>query len=116
MLPYFSVRAKIGGQEARLLVDSGTWGLLVYRDRLQVRRQQLRLDAGASISTAGGMTRVSWLRTPVLLGKNDLGMRDVAVADAHSDPRDAFDGLLGFVRMGFRRVLFDFERGMLGWE
>jgi Aspartyl protease len=52
--PFFSVRAKIGGQEARLLVDSGTWGLLVYRDRLQVRRELLRLDANASVSTAGG--------------------------------------------------------------
>lgn len=115
-VPFLSVRAKIGGQEVRLLVDSGTWGLQVYRDRLQVGREQLRLDANASISTAGGMTRVSWLRTPVALGKNDLGMRDVAVADAESDPQDEFDGLMGFARMGFRKVSFDFERGMFGWE
>jgi predicted aspartyl protease len=115
-VPFLSVRARIGGQEVRLLVDSGTWGLLVYRDRLQVRREQLRLDANASISTVGGMTRVSWLRTPVSLGKDDLGVREVAVADADSDPQDGFDGLLGFARMGFRRVSFDFERGMFGWE
>jgi predicted aspartyl protease len=115
-LPFLSVRARIGGQELRLMVDSGTWGLLVYRDRLQVRREQLRLDANASISTAGGMTRVSWLRAPVALGKDDLGMRDVAVTYADSDPQDEFDGLLGFARMGFRRVSFDFERGMFGWE
>jgi len=115
-VPFLSVRAKIGGQEVRLLVDSGTWGLLVYRDRLLVRREQLRLDANASISTVAGMTRVSWLRAPVSLGRDDLGMREVAIADADSDHQDAFDGLLGFAKMGFRRVSFDFERGMFGWE
>jgi hypothetical protein len=62
------------------------------------------------------MTRVSWLRTPVLLGNDELGMREVAVADADSNPQDELDGLLGFARMGFRRVSFDFERGMFGWE
>jgi predicted aspartyl protease len=115
-MPFLSVRATIGGQKLRLMVDSGTWGLLVYRDRLQVRRELLRLDANASISTAGGTTRIGWFRTPVSLGKNDLGMRDVAVADADSSPEDDLDGLLGFARMGFRRVSFDFERGMFGWE
>jgi hypothetical protein len=43
-------------------------------------------------------------------------MRDVAVAYADSDPQNEFDGLLGFARMGFCKVSFDFERGMFGWE
>jgi len=34
-IPYLSVKANIKGQEVRLLVDSGTWGLLVYRNRLR---------------------------------------------------------------------------------
>jgi hypothetical protein len=115
-VPFLSVRGRVGGQEVRLMVDSGTWGLLVYRDRLQVMREQLRLDANASISSVGGKTRVSWFRAPVSLGKDDLGMRDVAVAAADSDLQDAFDGVMGFARMGFRKVFFDFERGMFGWE
>lgn len=113
---FLSVKARIAGQDVRLLVDSGTWGVLVYRDRLNVRREQLRLDANMSIYNVAGRTGVSWLRAPVLLGKDDLGMRDVAVADADADPEDGIDGLLGFARMGFRRVSFDFERGMFGWE
>ena len=32
--PFLTVKAKIEGHEVRLLVDSGTWGLLVYRNRL----------------------------------------------------------------------------------
>ena len=42
--PYLSVKAKIEGQEVRLLVDSGTGGLLVYRNRLRTAQEQLHFD------------------------------------------------------------------------
>ena len=62
------------------------------------------------------MIPVSWLREPVSLGGKDLGTREVAVVNVDADPQMEIDGLLGFARMGFRRVSFDFERGMFGWE
>ena len=57
-----------------------------------------------------------WLSAEVSLGKGDLGARNVAIADIDSDPQYDFDGLLGFAKMGFRRVSFDFENGLFGWE
>ena len=114
--PFLTVKAKIEGQEVRLLVDSGTWGLLVYRNRLRTAQEQLRFDPNASISTAGGMTHVRWLRAVVSLGRDNLGARNVAIADTDSDPQNDFDGLLGFAKMGFRKVSFDFENGLFGWE
>jgi hypothetical protein len=62
------------------------------------------------------MTRVQWLRAGVLLGKDNLGARNLAIADLGSGPQNDFDGLLGFAKMGFRRVFFDFENGLFGWE
>jgi len=115
-VPFLTVEAKIHGREVRLLVDSGTWGLLVYRNRLRAAQEQLRFDPNASISTAGGMTHVRWLRAMVSLGKDDLGARNVAIADVDSDPHNDFDGLLGFAKMGFRKVSFDFQNGLFGWE
>src|SRR5206468_4731241 len=53
-IPYLSVRARIAGQEVRLLVDSGTGGLLVYRNRLRAAVEQLHIDPNASISTPAG--------------------------------------------------------------
>jgi predicted aspartyl protease len=115
-IPYLSVKAKIAGQEFRLLVDSGTGGLLVYRNRLRIAKQS-PIDPNASISTAaGGGTHVTWLSTEVSLEKGNLGTRNVAIADVDSDPQDAFDGLFGFAKMGFRKVSFDFENGLFGWE
>ncbi|HTT19871.1 MAG TPA: aspartyl protease family protein [Candidatus Sulfotelmatobacter sp.] len=114
--PFLTVKAKIDGHEVRLLVDSGTWGLLVYRNRLATVQEQLRFDPSASISTAGGMTNVRWLRAVVSLGRDSLGSRNVAIADVDSDPQNDFDGLLGFAKMGFHKVSFDFKNGLFGWE
>jgi len=114
--PFLTVKATIEGQEARLLVDSGTWGLLVYRNRLQTTQEQVHFDSKVSISSPGGMTHVRWLRTGVLLGRDNLGARNVAIADIDSDTRNDFDGLLGFATMGFRKVSFDFENGLFGWD
>jgi predicted aspartyl protease len=114
--PFLTVKAKIDGHEVRLLVDSGTWGLLVYRNRLRTAQEQLRFYPNASISTAGGMTHVRWFHAAVSLGKDNLGARNVAIADVDSDPQNDFDGLLGFAEMGFRKVSFDFENGLFGWE
>jgi hypothetical protein len=114
--PFLTVKAKIEGHEVRLLVDSGTWGLLVYRNRLQTTQQQVHFDSNVSISSPGGMTHVRWLRAGVQLGKDNLGARNVAIADIDSDPQNDFDGLLGFAKMGFRKVSFDFENGLFGWD
>jgi predicted aspartyl protease len=114
--PFLTVKAKIEGHEVRLLVDSGTWGLLVYRNRLRTAQEQLRFDPIASISTAGGTTHVRWLSAVVSLGSDNLGSRNVAIADVDSDLQNDFDGLLGFAKMGFRKVSFDFENGLFGWD
>ena len=115
-VPYLTVKAKIEEQEVRLLVDSGTSGLLVYRNQLQTPSERLRLNPTASISTAGGMIHLRWFRAGVSLGKEKLGVRNVAIADVDSDPQFDFDGLLGFTKMGFRKVSFDFESGLFGWD
>ena len=116
-IPYLSVKAKIAGQEIRLLVDSGTGGLLVYRNRLRTASEQLHVDPNASISNAaGGGTHLRWLSTEVSLEKRNLGARNVVIADVDSNPQDDFDGLIGLATMGFRKVSFDFENGLFSWE
>ena len=114
--PYLTVKAMIEGQAVRLLVDSGTWGLLVFRNRLRKSQEQVHFDSNASISSPGGMTHVGWFRAGVSLGKDDLGTRNVAIADIDSDLQNDFDGLLGFAKLGFLKVSFDFENGLFGWD
>jgi hypothetical protein len=62
------------------------------------------------------MTHVPWLRAGVLLDKDSLGVRNVAIPDIDSDPQNDFNGLLGPAKMRFRKVSFDFENGLFGWD
>lgn len=111
-VPSLLVKAEVNGQELRLVLDSGTPELLVYRNHIDTRQEKLRSDPDTLILTAGGMSGVRWLRADVLLGKNHLRALDVAIADIDSDPQNDFDGPLGFAKVGFRKVTFDFQNRM----
>jgi hypothetical protein len=108
------VRSTVNGRQVRLLLDSGTWELLVFRGWLNVAPSEVHLDRASSVSTTGGSAQLSWLRADVSLGTSALGVHKVAIADADADPE--IDGLLGFAGMGFHRVSFDFQKRLFLWE
>ena len=112
--PFLTVRTTVNGQQVRLLLDSGTWELLLFRGRLHIAPNEAHPDKASSVSTTGGSAPLSWLHTNVSLGTSDLGVHKVAIADADADPD--FDGLLGFAGMGLHRVSFDFEKKVFSWE
>ena len=112
--PFLTVRTTVDGQQVRLLLDSGTWELLLFRGRLHIAPNGAHVDQVSSVSTTGGSARLSWLRTNVSLGTSDLGVHKVAIAEADADPD--FDGLLGFAGMGFHSGSFDFEKRLFLWE
>jgi len=116
-LPFLTVKAVIQGQEVRLLVDSGTSRLLVYRKRLKRTLAPVRTYSDPAMSTAAGAMHAGWFRaSKMVLGKEKLGPLTMIVADVDPDPRYDFDGLLGFARLGFRKVWFDFDHNLLGWD
>ena len=115
--PFLAVKAKIEGQPVLLLLDSGSFGLLLYRNCIRIPPEQLYPDGNALIESAAGTMRSRWfLASSVKLGKENLGQRSVVIADLDRTSRDDFDGLLGFVNMGFHQVFFDFENGRFGWN
>ena len=115
--PFLTVRALIDGQELRLLADSGTYGLLVYRKRLKTCPAGFSARQDASLSTAAGSMPTAWFHAfRVSLGNVTLGPKDIVIADVMPDPRYEFDGLLGFVQLGFQKVSFNFQDGTLAWE
>jgi len=115
--PFLTVRAQIDGQQLRLLVDSGTYGLLIYRERLKTYPAGFSTRQDASISTAAGSMRTAWFRASrVSLGETNLGPEDILIADVIPDARYEFDGLLGFAQLRFQKVWFNFQDGTLAWE
>ena len=113
--PFLTVKANIDGRELQLLVDSGTPGILIYRKRFEPKSERCFSD-NTLVETATGTSQSRWfLASSVSLGKENLGRRRVVIEDA--DPvADDFDGLLGLINLGFHRVTFDLENGLLGWD
>lgn len=63
------------------------------------------------------MLPTRWCRvSEVSLGKENLAPQIVLIADVDPDSGYDFDGLLGFRNLGFRKVWFDFEIGLFGWD
>ena len=115
--PFLIVNAQIDGQRLRLLADSGTYGVLVYRERLKTNPAGSSARQDASVSTAAGsMPTERFHASRVQVGDANLGPKDILIADVIPDPRYGFDGLLGFAQVGFQKVWFDFQHGMLAWE
>ena len=115
--PFLTIKAQIEGQQLRLLVDSGTYGLLIYRERLKTYPAGFSTGQDASLSTAAGSMRTAWFHaSQVSLGETNLGPKDILIADVIPDARYEFDGLLGFAQLGFQKVWFNFQDGTLAWE
>lgn len=113
--PLLIVKVTIADQNLRFIVDSGTQGLIAFRNRIKQPAGILRLGQGTFISTVAGTPQAKFFRTLVALGE-DRREQTVTIADVDLGPEIEFDGLLGFTAMGFRRVSFDFEHGTLGWD
>jgi predicted aspartyl protease len=116
-VPFLTIDARVDGQVLRLLVDSGMSGLLVYDKSFNSMRPLMATNSDPLISTALGPMRTAWYQaSEVSLGSQTLGPRIMLLAYAAPNPQYKFDGLLGFVKMGFRKVWFDFDDGVLAWE
>ncbi|PYY14989.1 MAG: hypothetical protein DMG60_18835 [Acidobacteria bacterium] len=114
--PLLTVKTMIEREEVRLLLDSGTPGLLVFRNRLKTPLAPLPSVPPALMATTAGATPAHSFRAAVALGKESLGVHTLQIADVDFARKSGFDGLMGFAALGFRRVSFDFQNGIFGWE
>jgi hypothetical protein len=118
--PCLTVKANIAGQNLRLLVDSGTPRLLLYRSRVNFKPgklQHLTTDRDPTVFGAAGTVHAAWFRAPEMsLGDNSMGSQILLIADADSGLNDEFDGLLGLAQTGFHRVWLDFENASFAWD
>jgi len=113
--PLLTVKVSIESQALRFVVDSGTQGLIAFRDRIKQPAGTLLSGHGTFISTVAGTSQAKFFRAVVTLGE-DTREQTVTIAEVDPGAGNDFDGLLGFTGMGFRKVSFDFDNGTLGWE
>jgi len=116
--PFLTVRMTIAGQEVRLLVDTGSRDVVLFKSRMPAALSGAPWRGDKTVRYASGVARL--LR---------LDLRQVGLG-AHVWDRlpawaldrvpvgypPSIDGVLGLQALDCQRVQFDFERNELGWS
>ena len=114
--PFLTVQMTIAGQPVRLLVDTGSSDLVLFKSRLPAALLDTPWRGDKTVQYASGVARLERLS----LRQVRLGARvwDKLTAWALDRVPDGYppsiDGVLGVLALDCERVQFDFERNELG--
>jgi predicted aspartyl protease len=115
--PFVTVRMAIAGRPVRLLVDTGSPDLVLFKARMPAALSNAPWRGDKTVQYASGPARLTRLdlRNPGL-GTYTWDKLSAWVLDRPLDGYpDSVDGVLGIAALRCRRVRFDFERGELSW-
>jgi predicted aspartyl protease len=111
---YVLVPMESGGEKFRMLFDTGTKDITLFRPRLKGSLQQIRLRSEDATINAGGSSQINKVVIPSLqLGSISRREQDAYVwTTPEAELRD-FDGMLGPAALGAIAVEFDFDRNII---
>jgi predicted aspartyl protease len=115
--PFLTVRMTIAGQQVRLLVDTGSSDLVLYKSRVPDALSSARWRGDKTVRYASGVARLQRLDLrQVGLGGHVFDKLEGWTLDRvpHGHHPTSIDGVLGVLALGCTRVRFDFERNELG--
>ncbi|HZR30358.1 MAG TPA: retroviral-like aspartic protease family protein [Terriglobales bacterium] len=114
--PFITVAIKIANRPMRLLVDTGTFGLMLFGSQVRGLDAEMTKVNGSS-HNIGGRFRYQTMVVPAAkLGRVNFGQQYVSVVDDQLDWGRQFDGLMGIPFLHPSRISFNFERNTFGWS
>jgi hypothetical protein len=116
--PFVTARMTIAGEQVRLLVDTGSGDLVLFKTRMPAALSHAPWRGDKTVQYASGAARLRRLELRQVGFGGDVWDKLPAWAIdrvPHGYPPD-IDGVLGVVSLGCQRVRFDFDRGELGWS
>jgi hypothetical protein len=114
--PFATVRLTIGGQQVRLMVDTGSSDLVIFKSRMPSTVSDASWKGEKFINSPSGKVTLRRME----LRNAALGSQtwDRLTAWSLDRPVDAYppevDGVLGVTALGCRQAQFDFDRGAFG--
>jgi predicted aspartyl protease len=115
VLKYFAVPANIHGLSARLLVDTGFPGILLYRDRSL--RQLPEMSRGHSTKVQIGRLQLTQVEVPrVQIGGLERTAKVFLIDGPGSSILPNVDGYLGPSFLGTKWIEFDINQRILRWK
>jgi predicted aspartyl protease len=115
--PFVTVRMTIAGEPVRLLVDTGSRDLVLFKSRMPAALSRPPWKGDKTVQYASGSARLLRLELrEVGLGAHTCDRLPAWSLDRALDGYPpGIDGVLGVQSLGCKRVRFDFERNELGW-
>jgi len=113
--PFIAVELQVQRRRLRLLVDTGTPGLTLFRQRVRGLDAVPARATAPSQTMAGPLAANQVLLSDVRLGAASLGPQVASVVEDATGAGGNCDGLIGPAALRVRRVRFDFERSEFGW-
>ena len=116
--PFVTVRMTIAGEQVRLLVDTGSSDLVLFKTRIPAALSGAPWRGDKTVQYASGAARLRRLELrQVGLGEHVWDKLPAWTLDRvlHGYP-ETLDGVLGVLSLGCQRVRFDFERKEFGWS
>jgi predicted aspartyl protease len=114
--PFLTVRVNIAGEQVRLLIDTGSSDLVLFRTPAALAAAPWRGDK--TVLYASGPARLKRVELrQVGFGESVFEKLAAWVLDRNPEGYPTgVDGVLGVRSLGCSRVRFDFERNELGWS
>jgi predicted aspartyl protease len=116
--PFLTVRMTIAGQQLRLLVDTGSSDLVLFKTRMLAALADAPWRGEKTVQYASGPARLRLLELrQVGLGSHTWDKLSAWAIDRESQGYPpGIDGVLGVLALGCHRVRFDVENGELSWS
>jgi hypothetical protein len=116
--PFLTVRMTIAGEQVRLLVDTGSSDLVLFKTRMPAALSGAPWRGDKTVRYASGVARLQRLDLrQVGLGEHVWDKLPAWALDRvpHGYPA-SIAGVVGVLSLGCQRVRFDFERNELRWS
>ncbi len=116
--PFITVRMTIAGEQIRLLVDTGSSDLVLFKTLMPAALSGAPWRGDKTVQYASGVARLQRLELRQAgLGAHTWDKMPAWALDRVPDGYPpSIDGVVGVMALGCQRVRFDFEKGEFGWS
>jgi hypothetical protein len=116
--PFLTVGMTVAGQDVRLLVDTGSSDLVLFKSRVPAALADTPWRGDKTVQYVSGAGRLRRLELrQVGLGTHVWDKLTAWALDrVPNGYPPSVDGVLGVMALGAQRVRFDFERNEFGWS